>query len=505
MGADEVGTLRALKAARKDAVDPAIAAHGGRIVKTTGDGLLVEFPSVVDAVACAVTVQRKMLARNADTPEDKRIVFRAGINIGDIIIDGNDIFGDGVNIAARLESICEPGGLCISDIACDQVRDKLPLTFADRGEQQVKNIARPVRVFGLSPQAIAAAPELEIGHAAPAKSRKLALLAAALAVVGALGRRRRLVDHARRRAVANRRAAVERRFASLGRGAAAGLARGRQQGRLFRRRPHRGHHFRARALSRAGRALAQRRIRLQGQDADARASRPRSRRTLHRGGQHPPQPRAHPHFDQPHRRRAGHAALVGELRRRAERNLLGAGRHHAPHRRDARQPADRSGARQGEHQASEQSGSLRPRAARPRLVRARRPFRQFAGAHAVQARHRARPQLCARLCGSRPRRAQRGPARLDRRSGRGASSAPKASAKRRSASMRRAPARTSCSAPPISAMATTTARSTRCGARSSSTAAIPTPMPGWRGPRCGRATSMRRSRTSRPPSSSASI
>ncbi len=187
MGADEVGTLRALKAARKDAVDPAIAAHSGRIVKTTGDGLLVEFSSVVNAVACAVTVQRQMLARNAGTPEDKRIVFRAGINVGDIIIDGNDIFGDGVNIAARLESICEPGGLCISDIACDQVRDKLPLAFADRGEQQVKNIARPVRVFGLSPQAIAEAPELEIGHAAPAKSRKVALMAAALAIVVLLG------------------------------------------------------------------------------------------------------------------------------------------------------------------------------------------------------------------------------------------------------------------------------------------------------------------------------
>ena len=187
MGADEVGTLRALKAARKENVDPAIAAHGGRIVKTTGDGLLVEFQSVVNAVACAVTVQHKMLARNIQTPEDERIVFRAGINIGDIIIDGKDIFGDGVNIAARLESICEPGGLCISEVACDQVRGKLPLTFTDRGEQQVKNIARPVRVFGLSPEAIAAAPELAIRQAAPAKSRKLAPLAAALAVVALLG------------------------------------------------------------------------------------------------------------------------------------------------------------------------------------------------------------------------------------------------------------------------------------------------------------------------------
>ena len=182
MGADEVGTLRALKSARKDAVDTAIAAHGGRIVKTTGDGLLAEFPSVVNAVACAVTVQRKMLARNAATPDDKRIVFRTGINVGDIIIDGKDIFGDGVNIAARLESICEPGGLCVSEIACEQVRDKLPLTFTDRGEQQVKNIARPVRVFELSAQAIAEAPEMETGRAPPARLRNRAVLAAALAV-----------------------------------------------------------------------------------------------------------------------------------------------------------------------------------------------------------------------------------------------------------------------------------------------------------------------------------
>ncbi len=187
MGADEVGTLRALKSVRKDLVDPALAAYGGRIVKTTGDGLLVDFASVVDAVACAVAIQRKMAERNKDIPQDKRIVLRVGINIGDIIIDGNDIFGDGVNIAARLESICEPGGLCISDIARDQVRDKLPLTFADGGEQQVKNIVRPVRVFALSPQAVAEAPELEAGRSAPAGSRKRAMLAAVVALLVALG------------------------------------------------------------------------------------------------------------------------------------------------------------------------------------------------------------------------------------------------------------------------------------------------------------------------------
>lgn len=183
MGLDEVGTLRAVKSVRRDLVDAAIAGHGGRIVKTMGDGLLVDFPSVVDAVACAVTIQRGMIRRNGDIGDDKRIVFRIGINIGDIIIDDKDIFGDGVNIAARLESICEPGGLCVSELACDQVRGKLPLKFVDGGEQQVKNIARPVRVFALSPQAIAEAPELSAGRVASPKARRGALAAGVLVLL----------------------------------------------------------------------------------------------------------------------------------------------------------------------------------------------------------------------------------------------------------------------------------------------------------------------------------
>ena len=130
MSIDEVRTLDALKAHRRELLDPAIAAHHGRIVKTTGDGALVEFASVVDAVGCAVLMQRSMVSRNASVAEDRRIVFRMGINVGDIIIDGDDIFGDGVNIAARLEALCEPGGICISRAANDQIRDKLwPLTI----------------------------------------------------------------------------------------------------------------------------------------------------------------------------------------------------------------------------------------------------------------------------------------------------------------------------------------------------------------------------------------
>jgi adenylate cyclase len=147
MGADEEGTLARLKEHRRELVDPTIAEHHGRIVKTTGDGMLVEFASVVDAVRCAVGVQRAMVERNGTVPPEKRIEFRVGINLGDIIVDGDDIHGDGVNIAARLEGLAEPSGICISRKVRDEVRDKLDLAFENMGEQQVKNIARPIRVF----------------------------------------------------------------------------------------------------------------------------------------------------------------------------------------------------------------------------------------------------------------------------------------------------------------------------------------------------------------------
>jgi len=150
MGEDEEGTLAAMRAVRREIGDPKIREHRGRIVKTTGDGLLVEFASVVDAVRCAVEVQREMIARNANVPAGRRLEFRMGINVGDIIIEDGDIFGDGVNIAARLEALAEPGGICVSAAAHDQVRDRLDIGFEDLGEQQVKNIARPVRVYSVS-------------------------------------------------------------------------------------------------------------------------------------------------------------------------------------------------------------------------------------------------------------------------------------------------------------------------------------------------------------------
>ena len=150
MGRDEVGTLSAIRSLRKELWGPKIDDYGGRVVKTTGDGQLTEFSSVADAVQCAVEIQRAMQRRNADIPGDHRIVLRIGINQGDVIIDGDDIYGDGVNVAARLEEIAEPGGICVSRPVRDEIRDKLLYDLEDLGEQDLKNISRPVRVFRVS-------------------------------------------------------------------------------------------------------------------------------------------------------------------------------------------------------------------------------------------------------------------------------------------------------------------------------------------------------------------
>ena len=146
MGADEEGTLERLKALRRELLDPKIAEHHGRIVKTTGDGLLVEFASAIDAVRCALAVQRRMAA-SAAAPPEQQIQLRIGINVGDVLADGDDILGDSVNIAARLEAIAEPGGICLSAAAYEQVRGKIEITVADMGEQDLKNIARPLRTY----------------------------------------------------------------------------------------------------------------------------------------------------------------------------------------------------------------------------------------------------------------------------------------------------------------------------------------------------------------------
>src|SRR5262252_5487657 len=154
MGGDEEGTHERLKEHLRELVEPKIAEHRGRIVKNTGDGFLAEFPSVVDAVRCAMEVQRGMIGREPEMPEERRIRFRIGINLGDVIAEPHDIFGDGVNVAARLEALAEPGGVFVSNAVYDQVRDRLSFAFEDLGEQQVKNIVRPVRVYRVLDRAV---------------------------------------------------------------------------------------------------------------------------------------------------------------------------------------------------------------------------------------------------------------------------------------------------------------------------------------------------------------
>ncbi|WP_018260711.1 adenylate/guanylate cyclase domain-containing protein [Methylobacterium sp. WSM2598] len=193
IGADEAGTLRRLKALRRELVDPAIAAARGRIVKSTGDGLIAEFPSPVRAVSCAVAIQKAMAGRSAGEPEDRALRLRIGINLGDVVAEPDgDLYGDGVNVAARLEPLSEPGGLCISRSVYDQVRDKLRYPFEDRGKQELKNIARPIGVYALGATAIAGLnPEDELDPAPAARTGRragiVAACAAALLAAGGLG------------------------------------------------------------------------------------------------------------------------------------------------------------------------------------------------------------------------------------------------------------------------------------------------------------------------------
>ena len=171
MGADEEGTHERLRAHFRQLIDPKIEQHRGHIVKNTGDGMLAEFASVVDAVRCAAEMQRGMIDREPELPDERRIRFRIGINLGDVIAEGGDIFGDGVNVAARLEALAEPGGICISRTVRDHIRDKLTYQFEDLGERSVKNIARPVRVYALRPEAIAALPASSVPPAVSTCSR----------------------------------------------------------------------------------------------------------------------------------------------------------------------------------------------------------------------------------------------------------------------------------------------------------------------------------------------
>jgi class 3 adenylate cyclase len=185
MGADEEGTLERLKAHRRQLIDPKIEEHRGRIVKTTGDGVLVEFASVVDAVRCAAEVQAGMTARNEAAPTDQRIEFRIGIHQGDVMVEDYDIFGDAVNVAARLEGLAEPGGICVSARVRGDAAGKLDLAFEDMGQQQLKNIARPVRIYALRPEAVAELPASSTLIAAP-HHRPITLVAIGAAAAAAL-------------------------------------------------------------------------------------------------------------------------------------------------------------------------------------------------------------------------------------------------------------------------------------------------------------------------------
>jgi adenylate cyclase len=188
IGLEEAGTLAALKAHREELIEPKIAEHKGRVVKLMGDGILAEFPSAVEAVLCAVQIQHMMGERNADIPEDRRITYRVGINIGDIVVEDDDIYGDGVNVAARLEGLADPGGLCISRNVFDQVKDKLDLTFEHLGDKEVKNIAEAVSVYRVALDDKAAALVTPIVEEVIKPSRwRLPIAAAAVVLFVAVG------------------------------------------------------------------------------------------------------------------------------------------------------------------------------------------------------------------------------------------------------------------------------------------------------------------------------
>ena len=284
MANDETGTLNALKVLRRDLIDPIIAKYHGRIVKLMGDGALIEYASVVDAVESSVEVQRSVIEQNAGRPDDESICFRIGINLGDIIIDGDDIYGDGVNIAARLQKIADPDGISVRREVYNQVRDKLPYVFEDMGEIAVKNIPRPIHVFkvlidGVPTDAGKAAPD-DAPKPGPALPDKPSI--AVLPFVNMSGRCR------------------------------AGV---------LRRRHHRGHHHRAGAFSESVRDRPQLDIHLQGQIGARRGRRPRAGRPLRRRGQHP-QGRQSSARHRPARRGGDREPRLGRaLRPRADRHL----------------------------------------------------------------------------------------------------------------------------------------------------------------------------------------
>jgi class 3 adenylate cyclase len=268
MGADEEGTLERLKAPRGELFDPKIAEHKGRIVKTTGDGLLVEFASVVDAVSCAVAVQQAMPERHSGIATDSRIELRIGINLGDVIVEGDDLYGDGVNIAARIEALADAGGVFISNTVHDQVRDRLPFVFEDLGEQQVKNIARPLRVYRVGLWSAAPTPT----PPSPASGGGRG---------GACGGGKRADSRIKSGDAGGVcRAGARSPQQAVDRGAALRQYERRPGAGVFRRRDGRGDHYRAQSHPLALRPRPQFELHLQGPGGRCEADRPRTRSSL---------------------------------------------------------------------------------------------------------------------------------------------------------------------------------------------------------------------------------
>jgi class 3 adenylate cyclase len=297
MGVDEEGTHERLTAHLVELVDPKIEEHHGRTVKNTGDGVLAEFPSVVDAVRCAVEVQRGMINREPELPEERRIRFRIGVNLGDVIVQEHDIFGDGVNVAARLEALADPGGICVSRMVRDQIRDKLPYPFDDLGEQSVKNIPRPVRAYALRPEGLSAQSRPRL--LASRRRWPLVGATAAMALVilclawwflagGDLSSRSRkagrpsdcLCNADGHGSGRHRNLAALPRAAPVDRRIAVRQSQQRPRPTIFRRRDHRGSDDRSVAARGDVCDLAQYLVHIQEQAARYEANRPRVGRTL---------------------------------------------------------------------------------------------------------------------------------------------------------------------------------------------------------------------------------
>ena len=360
MEADETGTLARLRAHRLELIDPAIAKNRGRMIKTTGDGMLVEFQSVAEAVECAVEIQRRMARRNGDVAPEREIQFRIGINLGDVISEDDDIFGDGVNVAARLQELAEPGGICVSGAIRDQV-----------GEPPRRRLRGPRRA--------------ERQEHRPADPRLP-------------GAPRRAEEAGARAGPGGARAGAARPGQALDRGAAVRQHERRSRAGVLRRRPDRGHHHRAVALSRPVRDLAQLGLRAQGQGGAGPGRRGGVRRPVRGRGQRAQGRQPGAHHRAADRRRDRPARLGRALRPRARGHLRDPGRGHRGDRRDAARAGRGGDPRPRQAQADRQHGGLRVRARRQGPAPSLDPRGQRRGAGPARAGDRARPEVCARPC-----------------------------------------------------------------------------------------------------------